>query len=84
MQRGGGTARANVAATPEALGTLLPNNMESGSSTAPTGTGPSLESLVDVIRNGQPGVTGTTPSAKPKPKAKSKNKKAKLEEAKTP
>ena len=25
------TARANVAATPEALGTLLPNNMESGS-----------------------------------------------------
>jgi len=78
------TSSASVAATPEVLGTLLPNNMEIGGSTtaAPSGSGPSLESLVDVIRNGQGGVV---PSSKSKAKAKPKSKKAAtLEEAKTP
>ena len=87
------TARAAVAPTPDALGSLLPTNLGGGSlalgvcgdgaTESVTPTGPSLEALVDVIRGGGAGNT-TAPKAKPKAKGKASAKKVKLEEAKTP
>jgi hypothetical protein len=73
------TARAAVAPTPDALGSLLPTNLGGGSlalgvcgdgaTESVTPTGPSLEALVDVIRGGGAGNT-TAPKAKPKAKGK--------------